>query len=85
MKIEVCGKVNLGIMVKDIVFVIIGKIMMVGGMGYVVEFCGEVICDFLMEGWMMVCNMVIELGVKVGLIALDEIMFVYLKNCLYVL
>lgn len=85
MKIEVQGKVVLGIIVKDIVLVIIGKIGSVGGIGYVVEFCGEVICDLSMEGCMILCNMVIEMGVKVGLVVLDEIIFNYVKGCLYAL
>lgn len=85
MKIEVWGKVVFGIIVKDIVLVIIGKIIVVGGIGYVVEFCGEVICDFFMEGCMIVCNMVIEFGVKVGLIVFDVIIFNYIKGCKFVL
>lgn len=85
MKIEVMGNVVLGIIVKDIVLVIIGKIGSVGGIGYVVEFCGDVICVLSMEGCMMLCNMVIEMGVKVGLVVLDEIIFNYVKGCLYVL
>lgn len=83
MKIEVQGKVASGIIVKDIVLVIIGKIGSVGGIGYVVEFCGEVIRDLSMEGRMILCNMVIEMGVKVGLVVSDEIIFNYVKGRLY--
>lgn len=85
MKVEIIGKLKLGVIVKDIILVVIGVIGIVGGIGYVIEYCGEVICDLLMEGCMIVCNMVIEGGVCVGLIVLDEIIFEYVKGCLYVL
>lgn len=49
------------------------------------EYCGSVICVFLMEGCMMICNMLIEVGVCVGMVVLDEMMFVYFEGCLYVL
>lgn len=51
--------------------VVIGKLGIVGGIGYVVEFCGEGIEVLFMEVCMMLCNMSIEMGVKVGLIVLD--------------
>lgn len=38
------------------------------GIGYVLEFIGEIIKNFLMDGWMIICNMVIEGGVKYGII-----------------
>lgn len=51
------------------------------GMGLIVEFMGECICDFLMEECMIICNMFIEVGVKVGLISSDDVMFFYIKGC----
>ncbi|PAS41661.1 3-isopropylmalate dehydratase large subunit [Vibrio cholerae] len=80
MKIEVRGKVALGITAKDIVLAIIGKTTAAGGTGYVVEFCGEAIRDLSMEGRMTVCNMAIELGAKAGLIAPDATTFNYIKG-----
>lgn len=71
MLVKVNGQVLDGVIVKDIVLVIIGKIGIVGGMGYVIEYVGEVIEFLLIEGCMMVCNMLIEVGVCVGLIVLD--------------
>lgn len=62
------------------VFVIIGKIGIVGGIGYVIEYVGDMICDLSMEGCMMFCNLMIEGGVWVGLVVLDEKMFEYIKG-----
>ena len=43
MKIEIQGKLSLGVTAKDIILTIIGKIGTAGGTGYVIEYCGEVI------------------------------------------
>lgn len=83
MKIEVKGSVASGITAKDIVLAIIGKTTSAGGTGYAVEFCGEAITALSMEGRMTLCNMAIELGAKVGLVAPDETTFAYVKGRQY--
>ncbi|MDF7671279.1 3-isopropylmalate dehydratase large subunit [Orbaceae bacterium ESL0721] len=83
MKIEVKGKVAKGITAKDIILAIIGKTTSSGGTGYVIEFCGDAICDLSMEGRMTLCNMAIELGAKAGIVAPDETTFNYLKGRTY--
>lgn len=85
MFVKVDGVLLCGCIVKDIVFVIIGKIGIVGGIGYVIEFGGLIICVLMMEGCMIVCNMVIEVGVCVGMVVVDDMMIDYLKGCLFVL
>ncbi len=80
MKIEVTGKVGLGVTAKDIVLAIIGKTGTAGGTGYVVEFCGTAIQALTMEERMTVCNMAIELGAKAGMVAADQTTFDYLQG-----
>lgn len=80
MQIEVSGKINSWITPKDIILFIIGKVGVNGGTGYVVEFCGEVISNLSMEGRMTLCNMVIEMGAKSGLIAPDIVTYQYLHD-----
>ena len=80
MKIEVNGKVAIGISAKDIILAIIGVTGSAGATGYVVEYSGEAIKALSMEERMTVCNMSIEFGAKAGLIAPDETTFTYLKN-----
>jgi 3-isopropylmalate/(R)-2-methylmalate dehydratase large subunit len=72
MLINVNGKVGKGITGKDIVLAIIGEIGTAGGTGFSIEFAGDAIRDLSMEGRMTVCNMAIEAGARVGLIAVDE-------------
>ena len=80
MKIEVTGKLSLGVTAKDIILTVIGKIGTAGGSGYAIEYCGEVIKNLSMEERMTVCNMSIEAGARVGIIEPDEKTFEFLKN-----
>jgi len=80
MRINVNGKTGKGITAKDIVLHIIGKIGTAGGTGYAVEFAGEAIRELSMEGRMTVCNMTIEAGARVGLIACDQTTIDYVNG-----
>ncbi|MFD2228680.1 3-isopropylmalate dehydratase large subunit [Alkalimarinus sediminis] len=83
MLVKVNGKVGEGISGKDIVLAIIGKIGTAGGTGYAVEFGGQAIRDLSMDGRMTVCNMAIEAGARVGMIAVDETTIEYVKGRTY--
>ncbi len=80
MLVRVNGHVGKGITAKDIVLAIIGEIGTAGGTGYTIEFAGEAIEDLSMEGRMTVCNMSIEAGARVGLIAVDKKTIDYVKG-----
>ncbi|WP_246117023.1 3-isopropylmalate dehydratase large subunit [Candidatus Deianiraea vastatrix] len=80
MKIQVSGKLALGVSPKDVILHIIGVIGTAGGTGYAIEFCGNIFEEMSMEGRMTVCNMTIEGGARFGLIAPDEKTFAYLKG-----
>tara|TARA_B100001115_G_C15833832_1_gene416631 strand:+ start:845 stop:2242 length:1398 start_codon:yes stop_codon:yes gene_type:complete len=65
---------------KDIVLFFIGQIGTAGGTGYAIEFAGEYIESISVESRMTICNMAIEAGAKVGLVAPDEITIEYVKK-----
>ena len=65
---------------KDIVLYLIGKIGTAGGTGYAIEFSGSYIDKLSVEGRMTICNMAIEAGAKVGLIAPDKTTIDYVKK-----
>ena len=65
---------------KDIILYLIGKIGTAGGTGYAIEFSGSYIDKLSVEGRMTICNMAIEAGAKVGLIAPDETTIDYVKK-----
>jgi 3-isopropylmalate/(R)-2-methylmalate dehydratase large subunit len=80
LRINVNGKLPIGVTAKDVILKIIGTIGTAGGTGYVIEFAGEVIRDLSMEERMTICNMTIEAGARAGLIAPDQKTFDYLKG-----
>jgi 3-isopropylmalate/(R)-2-methylmalate dehydratase large subunit len=80
MLVELVGELPLGLTPKDVILGVIGELGTAGGVGYAVEYAGEVIRDFSMEGRMTVCNMSIEWGARAGMIAPDETTFAYLEG-----
>jgi len=80
MKVEVTGQLGLGVTPKDVVLAIIGEIGTAGGTGHAIEFAGQVFRDMSMEGRMTVCNMAIEGGARVGMVAVDETTLDYIKG-----
>ena len=80
MAVEVNGTLHDAITPKDVILAIIRTIGVSGGIGHVVEYRGDVIRAFSMEGRMTVCNMSIEGGARAGLIAPDETTFAYVEG-----
>jgi 3-isopropylmalate/(R)-2-methylmalate dehydratase large subunit len=80
MLIRVEGRLGKGVTAKDVALAIIGRIGTAGGTGYAMEFSGSAICSLSMEGRMTLCNMAIEAGARLGLVAADEVTINYLKN-----
>lgn len=83
MLVRVDGKLGVGVTPKDLVLAVIGKIGTAGGSGYAIEFGGEVLRNMTMEGRMTVCNMAIEAGARVGMVAVDEMTINYVKGRRY--
>ncbi len=80
MRINVEGKLNKGVVSKDIVLYILSKISASGATGYAVEYAGSAIRGLSMEARMTICNMSIEMGARCGMIAPDETTFNYIKG-----
>jgi 3-isopropylmalate/(R)-2-methylmalate dehydratase large subunit len=79
-RVNVNGKLALGVTSKDVVLQIIGKIGTAGGTGHVIEYAGSLISDLSVENRMTICNMTIEGGARAGLIQPDQKIFDYLKS-----
>ncbi|WP_339539599.1 3-isopropylmalate dehydratase large subunit [Pseudomonas sp. RA_5y_Pfl1_P24] len=80
MLVRVEGKLPFGVTAKDIVLAVIGKIGTAGGNGHAIEFAGSAIRDLSIEGRMTICNMSIEAGARVGMVAADEKTVDYVKG-----
>ncbi|WP_017430184.1 3-isopropylmalate dehydratase large subunit [Vreelandella jeotgali] len=80
MQVRVEGELGTGVTAKDVVLAIIGRIGTAGGTGHAIEFAGSAIEGLSMEGRMTVCNMAIEAGARVGMIAVDDTTIDYIGN-----
>ena len=79
-RVNVNGKLPLGVTSKDVILQIIGKIGTAGGTGCVIEYAGDLIRSLSVEQRMTICNMTIEGGARAGLIQPDQKIFDYLKG-----
>lgn len=80
MRINVDGALREGVSAKDLALYILGKIGTSAGTGFAIEYCGEAVRTLSIEQRMTLCNMSIEMGARVGLIAPDEKTISYVEG-----
>ena len=80
LRVNVNGKLQKGVLPKDVILYLISELGTNAGTGYFCEYAGNVFEEMSMEGRMTVCNMSIEMGARGGLIAPDETTFEYVKG-----
>ncbi len=80
MLVRVDGRLGPHVYAKDLILAIIGAIGTAGGTGYAIEFAGEAVRALSMEGRMTLCNMAIEAGARVGLVAVDDTTIDYVRG-----
>ena len=80
MLVRVDGELKTGVTAKDVVLAVIGKIGTAGGTGHAIEFAGSAIESLSIEGRMTICNMAIEAGARIGMVAVDQKTIDYVRN-----
>ena len=80
MRVTVDGKLGFGVTGKDVILAIIRHIGAAGGTGFAIEYAGEAIRNLSMEGRLTLCNMTIEAGSRIGMVAPDEATFDYIEG-----
>ena len=80
MRVTFDGQIQPGVQAKDLILYLIGQISAAGGSGYAIEYAGSAIRAMPIEGRMTVCNLSIELGAKIGMVAPDETTFRYVQG-----
>ncbi|MGH8687173.1 MAG: 3-isopropylmalate dehydratase large subunit, partial [Burkholderiales bacterium] len=83
MRVRFEGAPARGVGAKDMILALIGRLGTAAGAGYAVEYAGEAIRALDLEGRMTVCNLSIELGAKIGIVAPDDRTFDYVKGRRY--
>ena len=80
MRVEFLGHPTSGVTAKDMILALIGQIGAAGGTGYALEYAGSAIEALDMEGRLTLCNLSIECGAKIGMIAPDQTTFDWIKG-----
>ncbi len=80
MRITIDGVLPQAVTAKDVILSIIARIGIGGGAGYAVEYAGSTIRAMSMESRLTVCNMSIEAGARIGIIAPDDVTFQHLAK-----
>jgi len=80
MRISVHGARPAGVAAKDVILAIIARISAAGGTGHAIEYAGAVVRGMSMEERMTVCNMSVEAGARLGMVAPDATTFAYLEG-----
>ncbi|MBE1297738.1 MAG: 3-isopropylmalate dehydratase large subunit [Rhodobacteraceae bacterium] len=80
MRITVDGSLGPGVSAKDIALNWIARLGTGGAQGCAIEYAGNAVRDLSMEGRMTLCNLSIEGGARLGMVAPDEVTFAYLKG-----
>jgi len=80
MRITVDGKLGYGVSGKDVIIAIIRQISAAGGTGHAIEYAGPAIRNLSMEGRLTLCNMTIEAGSRIGMVAPDDTTLEYVEG-----
>jgi len=80
MRIRVEGTLPPAVTAKDIILAVIARIGIGGAVGHAIEYAGSAIRSLSMEGRLTVCNMSVEAGGRMGMIAPDDTTYAYLHG-----
>lgn len=80
MRVTLDGTLAPGVSIKDVILALIARIGTAGARGYAIEYAGNLVRGLSMEARMTLCNMTIEAGARIGMIAPDETTFDYLQG-----
>ncbi len=74
------GQLADGVEAKDLILYVIGQHSAQAGTGYAVEYAGSAIRQMPIEGRLTICNLSIEMGARMGMVAPDDATYSYLAN-----
>jgi 3-isopropylmalate/(R)-2-methylmalate dehydratase large subunit len=80
MRITFTGRLGPRVEAKDVILHTIAALGADAGVGYAIEFAGPLVDTCSVEQRMTICNLAVELGAKVGIVAPDDATFAYLDG-----
>ncbi len=80
MRIRFEGRRSSAVTAKDMVLHAIGRLGVAAGRGHAVEWAGAAVAALSVEERLTLCNMSIEMGAKIGMVAPDDTTYQYLAG-----
>ncbi|MGE0420790.1 MAG: 3-isopropylmalate dehydratase large subunit [Reyranellaceae bacterium] len=80
MRLRFEGALPNGVTAKDMILHAIGRLGTAGGTGYAVEYAGSAVRGLPMEARFTLCNLSIEMGNKIGMVAPDDTTYQYIAG-----
>ena len=80
MQVEFTGTPGPGVTPKDMILALIAQVGAAGGNGHAAEYTGAAVTALDVEGRVTLCNLSIELGARIGMVAPDQTTIDYLQR-----
>jgi 3-isopropylmalate/(R)-2-methylmalate dehydratase large subunit len=80
LRIRIDGALANHVSAKDVILHAIGQLGASAGTGHAIEYTGGTVAAMSVEERMTLCNLSIEMGAKVGMVAPDDKVFTYLRG-----
>jgi len=80
MRVTFDGSPSANVSAKDLVMYAIGRLGVAAGRGHAVEWAGPAVTALPIEQRLTLCNMSIEMGAKIGMIAPDDATYEYIAG-----
>ncbi len=74
------GQLGAGVTAKDMILHAIGRLGTAAGRGHAVEYAGSAVRALAVDARLTLCNLSIEMGAKIGMIAPDDSVYEYLAG-----
>jgi len=79
-KVRITGELQPSVGAKDVILKVLGTIGSDGATYKAIEFTGDTVMDMSVSGRMTMCNMVVEMGAKNGIVEPDDKVREFLKD-----
>jgi 3-isopropylmalate/(R)-2-methylmalate dehydratase large subunit len=80
MRVHLTGSLTPGVTAKDVALAIVSRLGVSGGAGFALEIAGPLVSRLTMDERMTLCNMSIEAGARMALVAPDDTTTAYLAG-----
>ena len=80
LRVTIDGPLQPGVTAKDVALHVVQRLGAAGGTGHAVEYAGSTVAAMDIEARMTLCNLSIELGARIGMVAPDAKTIAYLEG-----